>query len=273
MDLSKPFNLTKSLLLASLVYVQGLTGFASTPLDDSLHEEWTAELQKFVTKSGNVDYLGWKDSRDALDTYTNKLEQVEYEAFQAASIAEKRAFLINAYNAFTVKLILDKFPVSSIRQIGRPFSSAWKLKFFNLLDGQIQTLDGIEHTWLRGKQELFDPRVHAVVNCASISCPILAPKAYLASNLEEQMQEAMDRWLKDESKNLISKESASIELSMIFKWYGQDFEGGNIRAYLVGELADDFGAFGFSSQADFENYLLQKPIKHLRYDWNLNSQN
>lgn len=249
---------------------------SSAALPDGFFKPFQDALSSFVDGDGFVDYEGWQLEQDGLNVFIASLESLSSGAYEALSINEKKAFLINAYNAFTVHLVLREYPISSIRRIGAPFSSPWKKEFFSLMGGKIKTLDGIEHDYLRGKAELFDPRVHAVVNCASISCPVLSNRVYLPETLDQQMNEAMVGWLGEQDKNLIARGSTSIELSMIFKWYKKDFETtlssmpSNLRGFLFETLAAHSEDFGFEGSEELRDYLINTPIKFKTYDWGLN---
>ncbi|MFW7381888.1 MAG: DUF547 domain-containing protein [Oligoflexus sp.] len=231
---------------------------------DHEHSQWTASLTTFVDKQGWVDYSGWKKNHSQLDEYLKSLEAVSLETYEGWSAEEKKAFLINAYNAFTVKLILDHYPVKSIRSIGSIFRSSWKREFFSLLDGQLKSLDPIEHQWLRKKPELKDPRVHAVVNCASVSCPKLLNEAFVATKLDQQMTEATKDWLADPSKNTFLPNKRTVKLSKIFDWYKEDF----------GNTDEGVAAFVRQYGPESAKASLQTPFRlvYLDYDWDLNEK-
>jgi hypothetical protein len=170
------------------------------------------------------------------------------------------AFLINAYNALTVKLIVDHYPVKSIKDTGTIFTKPWSIKFFDLLDGTIKSLDPLEHEYLRPK--FSDYRIHAAVNCASKSCPELRKEAFVSEKLDAQLDDQMAKWLTDPHRNRVDHEGKTIFLSKIFDWYGKDFEStkGGITAILfkhAPELYKDAVARGYV-------------IKFLDYDWSLN---
>ncbi|MCB0363217.1 MAG: DUF547 domain-containing protein, partial [Bdellovibrionales bacterium] len=173
---------------------------------------------------------------------------------------QKMAFLINAYNALTVKLILDHYPVKSIKKIGSFFSNPCKLEFFKLLDGKISSLDPIEHVWLRPKYK--DYRIHAAVNCASISCPQLRNEAFIAERLEEQLNEQMGLWLQDKNRNEIEIKDKTFRASKIFDWYKDDFQswGGGIWNVLKKHLKSS------KLPQDIDSF----EIDYLEYNWDLN---
>jgi hypothetical protein len=184
--------------------------------------------------------------------------------FQKLSKEEQMAFLINAYNAFTVQLILDHYPVASIRDIGgrvlRMLNKPWDIAFFSLLDGKIRTIDPIEHEYLRPHYK--DYRIHAAVNCASASCPALLNEAFTGERLQQQLDRQMKRWLEDTSKNRVDHSNKTIYLSKIMDWYSKDFEewGGGIRKVMVRHAPQLY------EKAVKDRY----QIRYLKYSWDLN---
>ncbi|SMF76737.1 DUF547 domain-containing protein [Pseudobacteriovorax antillogorgiicola] len=226
---------------------------------DHSHDKWTKLLKTYLTPEGNVRYAAWKKNTSDLDSYLKNLKNVSYKSYQSWTPDQKKAYLINAYNAFTIRLILNHYPVDSIKDIGSLFSSPWKKDFFSILDGRITSLDPIEHDWLRKKPELKDPRVHAAVNCASISCPPLRNEAFDANRIEAQLNDSTQAWLKDSSRNQFKKGKA--ELSKIFDWFDEDF-GGNDKGVL---------AFIEKHSPELRKILGKDPsISYLSYDWGLN---
>ena len=174
----------------------------ASPLLAFDHQRWDRLLAEHVQwqRSGvatGVDYPGFRADRAALDQYLQALSQVSGADFQRWSKDEQLAFLINAYNAFTIDLILrqDSLP-DSIRDIGSFFSGPWDQRFFTLL-GETRTLDEVEHEMIRGNPALMDPRIHFAVNCASVGCPALRPEAYRAETLEQQLADSTRRFLSD----------------------------------------------------------------------------
>ena len=240
---------------------------------DQQHSQWTQLLGKHVAwinggVASQVDYAGFKVDQPALDAYLASLSAVTREQYNGWSRDQQLAYLINAYNAFTVKLILDHYPLTSIKEIGGVFSNAWKQRFIPLL-GQTMTLDELEHGMIRESGVFDDPRIHFAVNCASIGCPALRTDAFVAEQLETQLEDGQQRFLSDRSRNRYNTEKRRFEVSKIFKWYGKDFSDkwGSLEAYLqqhASLLAD--------SQA------VDKARKNTRidftyYDWALNQKN
>lgn len=227
---------------------------------DHEHKPWTKVLAKHLDEQGLVDYSGIKGDNSALSQYLDQLESISYEQYSSWSDSERKAFLINAYNAFTFKLIVDHYPVKSIRDIGSIFKSPWQKKFFSLLEGRIKTLDQIEHDELRKKFE--DYRIHAAVNCASKSCPPLRAQAFTASNFDTELDDQMKLWLADSQRNKFERGSRKIKLSMIFKWYRSDFEawGGGVEQVLRHHAPPEAR----------ELLANNAKITFLPYDWSLN---
>ena len=194
------------------------------------HGEWDALVKKHVSKNGMVDYQGFLKDKKQLQVYLDKLS--DNRPTSKWSKNEKMAFWINAYNAFTVKLILDNYPIKSIKDIKRgiPFvNSVWDIAFIPMGKDKID-LNYIEHTILR--KEFKDPRIHAAINCASFSCPLLRNEAYYASRLDEQLNDAMRKFVNDPQRNQLDK--SNIKISKIFSWFAGDFKlnGSSVVDYL-----------------------------------------
>lgn len=196
---------------------------------DHQHAAWTALLANHVRwnaegTASSVDYAGFKGERKALAAYLATLSAVPRAEFDRWSTPERQAFLINAYNAYTVELILraDALP-ASIKDLGSLFRSPWKQRFFTLL-GEERHLDDVEHDLLRGAEGFNEPRIHFAVNCASIGCPALRPEAYTAGALDAQLEDQTRRFLRDRSRNRYDAASDELQLSKIFDWYAVDFE-------------------------------------------------
>jgi hypothetical protein len=210
--------------------------FAALPalaLDHS-HKAWDELLKKHVTyvENGNasrVSYAGFTKDRAALKQVLDTYSAVTRAEFDTWTKPQQQAFLINAYNAFTVEKILTRYPnIKSIRDFGSVFGNPWKDKFFTLF-GQPSYLDFIEHETLRKEGVYDDPRVHVAVVCASIGCPMLRNEAFLPERLDAQLDDAMRRFLSDRTRNRYNATTGKLEVSKIFDWYGKDFEKGHRR--------------------------------------------
>lgn len=183
--------------------------------DFNIHEykKLDALLKKYVSSSGNVNYASIKSNRSDLDAIIDEFKQTPLESSWSKN--QKLAYYINAYNIFTIKLIVDNYPTSSITKIT---AKPWDKKFVTL-GSNTYTLNHLENGIIR--KQFNEPRIHFALNCASKSCPILLNKAYTAGNLSSALTSQTKKFLNDTSKNTFSKKEAKI--SKIFDWYGEDF--------------------------------------------------
>lgn len=250
-------------------------GVASGAAFDHSHRAWNTLLQDHVSWidrgfASTVDYDGFTEDEKALDRYLDSLSAVSRETFDGWPDKQRLAFLINAYNAFTVKLILNHYPgLESIRDIGNVFQSPWSKSFFTLL-GDERSLDELEHKMIR--KWFTEPRIHMAVNCASVGCPALADTAYTGDQLDSQLNKAVERFLSDSTRNRYLPVTNQYEVSSIFDWYGDDWNAnsgfpGGVREFLnkhVDLMAD--------KKAPDEATLKQADIEFLDYNWALNTQ-
>ncbi|MCK7458013.1 DUF547 domain-containing protein [Idiomarina aminovorans] len=236
---------------------------------DHSHEAFSDVLEKHVVvyddnlKSA-VDYKQLAQNRQRLDSYLTSLSQVQKNEYQNWTQSQQLAFLINAYNGFTLQLIIDniaKFEsgnAESIRDLGGFFTSPWEQDFFNLL-GQKRTLDWVEHEKIR--VDFDEPRIHAALVCAAVSCPKLRAEAFTGDQLESQLESQMFAFLSDRDKNGIDEKG--LYLSKIFDWYRDDF--GNIRDYMRQY------AGALTNKAEHKQRLnSETPIRYTDYNWQLN---
>ncbi|MBP92823.1 MAG: hypothetical protein CMC55_01765 [Flavobacteriaceae bacterium] len=185
------------------------------------HSDFTDFLQKYVTDKGAVNYEQIKANNTELNAYLNQFIAVSPKENWTKN--ETLAYWINAYNAFTIKLIIDNYPVESIKDIKNP----WDQEFIPI-NGKLLSLNYIEHDVLRNMNE---PRIHFAIVCASASCPQLLNEAYIPEKLDKQLTTVTKQFLADSSKNSIQKNS--LELSKIFKWFSKDFkENGSLITFL-----------------------------------------
>lgn len=242
---------------------------------DHKHVAWNALLAKHVAwnstgTTSTVDYAGFKNDQFELKTYLAKTSAVSESEFKLWTINEQRAFLLNAYNAYTVDLILTKYPdIKSIKDLGSLFGSPWSKPFFNLL-GKKRSLDDVEHKLLRGSKNFDEPRIHFAANCASIGCPALRPEAFKSNNLDAQLEDQTKRFLSDRTRNRFEKSKDTLLLSSIFKWYGEDFEKGKNANSLHEFLARYAGSLGMTQSEKARLANKQINIEFLEYDWSLN---
>lgn len=253
-------NLTfNELLINSLNGVKGASGKTvslqeiqqeNTP--EITHEKWTELLQKYVSAEGAVDYKGFQSDSLALNNYLDVLSQ--HPPGNNWTKEEQLAYWINVYNAFTIKLITNYYPVKSIRDIGGsvPFvNSVWDINFFEI-GGVPMELNNVEHEIIR--KEFNEPRIHFALNCASISCPKLLNEAYTAEQLEQQLQAQTLSFLNNPIKNRI--DANQLKLSNIFDWYQGDFTKNKSLHEFLQQYIPEVNA--------------STHIEYLEYDWGLN---
>lgn len=234
-----------------------LVSFAVANGPEGLHGSWDKLLKKHV-ENGTVDYKSFAADVKTLDSYLDQLAKTDIAGFDRGA---KLAFWINAYNAYTVKLILNHSPVKSIRKISRP----WKQRICKTA-GKTVSLDHIEHKILR--KELKEPRIHFAIVCASIGCPDLQNFAFLPEKIEDQLNHAARQFFGSPKHfyTEIDDGTLVIYISKIFRWFGEDF-GGNKKEKMA--FMKPF--LGKSQQDRFRRAASVK-FKYLSYDWNLNDK-
>lgn len=217
----------------------------------AVHTTYDLLLKRFVSKNGNVDYVHFYDEKERLQKYLNVLASLNIN--NKWTKKEKKALWINAYNAYTMKLVMDNYPIESIEKVEIAGRSAWDYPFANI-GGELYSLNQIEHDILR--KEFNDPRIHVGLNCASKSCPRMARLAYTAQNVDIILEAKMKKFINDPFRNRISQKS--IDISEIFKWYQDDFtKEGTLIEYL-----NKYSSVKISKDAS---------IHYMHYDWGLNS--
>jgi hypothetical protein len=254
---------------AALVFFAALLAapVANAQAFDHAHKAWNALVKKHVVvlqggKVSQVRYADFAKDRAALKAYLDSLAKVTETQFNGWSKPERMAFLINAYNAYTVEKILTRYPnLKSIRDFGTVFGNPWKDKFFTLF-GRESFLDQVEHEMLRKPGAYDDLRVHYAVNCASIGCPMLREEAFVADRLEAQLEEQAVRFLSDRSRNRY--EGGKLEVSKIFDWFKEDF---GVREKYFARYAKLL-----ADAPEAQNLVAEgrAPLAFLDYDWTLN---
>jgi len=244
---------------------------------DHGHAAWDVLLKKHVIVSASgvasaVRYSGMQAERPRLKSYLDSLSAVTPEEYRHWTKPRQLAFLINAYNAFTVELILTRYPdLASIKDLGSLLQSPWKKRFFRLL-GETRSLDELEHEMIRAPGTFDDPRIHFAVVCASIGCPMLRNEAFTAERLESQLDDAQERFLSDRDRNRFEAGSGTLKVSRIFDWYRKDFELGHkgfdsleaVFARYADRLADGSDPRTRIRAGDYR-------LDFLPYDWALNA--
>ncbi len=262
----------KGFLCAGLIFfLNGLSAAALNATSFFDHSLYTEILQQYVGEDGGVSYQGLKgQGREALAAYISKVERAKISRM---SEKELMAFYINAYNAFTLKLIVDNYPLKSIRKVpdlsGIAGLGQWKKDLWTIENKKV-SLDFIEHEILR---PMGDPRIHFALVCAAKSCPNLARQAYTVINLEEMLNEQGRKFnqspkgLQISSEKRLSKTRAILKLSAIYKWFKGDF-------LAVSENLPDF-VYRYANvevRVFIEKNRKDLKIEYMDYDWQLNDQ-
>ncbi|AUC90275.1 DUF547 domain-containing protein [Alteromonas sp. MB-3u-76] len=242
--------------------------------DSKLHDKYNSLLNTHVVTindgaSTQVNYEGFKRDQKALSDYLNQLAAVPPKTFGSWDENTQLAFLINAYNAYTINLILTEYPsLDSIRDLGGFFSSPWKKDIAPLL-GKSRSLDDIEHNLIRGDNKYSEPRIHFAVNCASVGCPALREEAYIGEQLDKQLEDQTKRFLGDSTRNTMKDKT--LYLSKIFTWYEGDFEKNWKGTSTVKEFIVLYREAMSLNQSQVDAITSgEVEVDYLDYDWSLN---
>ncbi len=230
---------------------------ASTEGQTFDHARFSALLAEHVDADGWVDYKGLQTQESELNAYIDSLAEAPFDQLGRD---EKLALLINAYNAFTLRLILDHYPIDSIRSI--PDRDRWNARRWKV-GRRALSLNDIEHEEIRPKFK--EPRIHFALVCASVGCPPLRREAFTGAKLEAQLEEqtryahAHDRWLRYEAG------SDRVRLTALYNWYGGDFKqaAGSVLAFV--------SRYSPEVKEALEAGVKLK-VRHMDYDWSLNEK-
>lgn len=226
---------------------------------DHEHTELDAILKSKV-KSERVDYASLKSDPSELNAYLGQLASVEESEFKAWSEAQQLAMLINLYNAATLKLVIDHYPVDSIKDIGGLFRKPWDIESLTLF-GKTTTLNHLEHEILR--KNYNEPRIHFAIVCAAKGCPALLNEAYTAGKLDAQLKKQGEQFIRDVNKNRVDAGKKTVYLSKIFDWFEDDFtKDGSVIEFVK----------PYFSTSDAKALNKGFKVKHTGYDWSLNKQ-
>jgi hypothetical protein len=280
------FGRAAALVIVGCLWLAGCTETSPLPSApfDHRHSLFDQVLQKYV-ENGLVDYDALHNNQDALDRYLQSLTDVTPKDYEGWTRQQKLAFWINAYNAYTLRTIVDHYPVTrsifadplrrypadSIRQI----PGVWGWRWWPVLSGKY-TLDHMEHVILR--KELKEPRIHFVLVCASKGCPLLENRAFDAEHLEQRLDQAAVHYLYRDRKVQIDRANKIVRLPQIFDWFAEDFApdaetaawfehypheaiGPLVWVYRYANTEDK----DFLRRGDFE-------LTYLEYDWALNER-
>jgi len=225
--------------------------------------------------NGRIDYRALKADPLPLTRYLYDLAAVSKKQFHAFSREQQLAFLFNAYNAATLKLIIDHYPVTSIKDIGGMFKSPWNKPIVRLF-GETITLNTLEHDILRA--DYNEPRLHMALVCAAKGCPPLRSEAYRAKKLGGQLNSQARTFLASPAGLQIDRLAHTVRVSSLFKWYGDDFiktytpragfSGLNKKKGAVANFCSRFVPDQDRSYLESGKYSLT----YLDYDWSLNEQ-
>ena len=221
-------------------------------------------LLRLYVRDGDVRYDCLAENGASLDGYLARIAEAD---LTTASREERFAYWINAYNAFTLRLILDYYPdLEGIRDI--PRGKRWKDRRW-LAGGRRLSLDQIEHEILR--PGFGDPRLHFAIVCASVSCPALRSEAYVAETLDRQLEEQTREFLRDELRGVAVLRSnggsaSGLAISALFDWFEQDFtSAGTVLDFMAPYLDGE-------ARRLYERYGTRTPLRFLDYDWSLNGR-
>ena len=268
-------SLRALVLMASLMLVQGArASLQPAEMGEFDHKLWDGVLRDHVNDQGRVDYAAvQKDER--FDRYLEQLEAADAKELKNAD--ERLAFWINAYNALTIRAVLDTLPSDQSKWAEYKIidqkvngTSIWKGRKFDV-GGEQHTLDDIEHNVIRKRDGLRDPRIHVALVCAAKGCPYLWNRAYTGAEVRDQLTAAMRRFCANDKQLKIDKTSRTIKISKIFEWYGGDFtnpkfspHGKSIPIFLA-EYVRDQAMVAALRQGKWT-------ITYFEYDWHLNIQ-
>lgn len=251
--------MNKALMIMLLIIT---SNFAQSP-DHSIF----TKLMKQYNFNGNLDYKGLVEDKK-LNEYLTILSGTDTESLKNDS--EKIAFWINVYNAFTIKAIVDNYPIESIndlhtggRIIGHIFSTTIWDDDFIIINDKEYSLNDVEHKILR--KNFKEPRIHFAIVCASISCPQLRSEAFNAHDLEEQLQDQASQFFNDETKNRFDVKNRTANLSKILDWFEEDF-GENDEEVLAFVSKYVNNKLSLEIKQNIEEW----SIEYLDYNWNLN---
>jgi len=247
------------------------------------YDDYADALKTYVTDNGMVNYAQLKAHSEKLDSFLDSLAGLNRETYDGWKEPARIAFWLNAYNACTLKAIIDHYPIqssffaslhypkNSIRQI----SGVWDKLEFSIM-GQPMMLDGIEHGTLR--KEFHEPRIHMALVCAAMGCPPLRNEPYAGDRLGEQLDDQARRFLSNPAKFRIDAQGGTVYLSSIFKWFGEDFTAkfGVEQGYgdhSAAQRAVLHFISGYVSKEDADRLSSgDYSISCLDYDWSLNEQ-
>ena len=247
------------------------------------YSDYAAVLEEYVNRRGMVDYQALKRNPGKLDSFLRSVARLDRSEYRGWPRDSKVAFLVNAYNAITLKIIIDHYPIeagwlgsmrypeNSIRQISGVFDG-----IEHTVMGQDMTLDEIEHETLR--EDFNEPRIHLALVCAAMSCPRLLNEPYVGPRLDEQFRSQAENFVRWDDNFRISRGEDTVYISSIFDWFGQDFietygteqkfGGHSAKVRAVLNYLEDFVSEPDRRYLRIASY----DVEYIDYDWSLNAQ-
>jgi hypothetical protein len=251
------------LFLVALTFLGLNIALPTTAAEPPFRHDTFGRVLRDGVKEAQVDYA-WLKARPAdLDAYLDQVAAVRPEAFARWPEPERLALLINLYNAQTLRLMVDHYPIASIKKIGFLPGSAWKRKVVRW-GGRVISLDDLEHGILR--KEYQEPRIHFALVCAARGCPPLREEPFVPDRLDEQLQDQGRRFLSETDKNRVEASTGTLWLSPIFEWFADDFtKGGTSLVEYVKPMLPEEARKALAT--------MDEPrIRFTDYDWSLNDR-
>lgn len=242
-------------LLAAALCLFSYSGIRAAAGEPNPSHQLYGDVLRLYVKDGLVDYGGLKSSSKDLDAYLKYTASVTREEFDTWNEARQLAFLINLYNAQTLNLVIEHYPVAGIKEIYSESSGPWEKPVVSLFGKDI-SLNDLENEYIR--KNYNEPRIHFALMCAAKGCPPLLDEPFTALELDAQLESQTRRFLADSEKNSIDTENKVIHLSPVFDWFGEDFsaKSGSVRDFLR----------PYYGSINLEGYR----IEYTNYDWSLN---
>lgn len=254
------------LVLLTLPFIKSET-FAASDYDHTYKDFNKVLSEHVVVKDDGSTLFNYAQlKRKPIDfiRYLKNTSKVKDSEFNSFTKEQQIAFLVNAYNAFTIQLVMDNYPTTSIKKIKGLLPSPWKVNFIRLL-GQTVNLDHIENEWLRKK--FSDPRIHFATCSSTLSSPFIRNEAYVPEQLESQLNNQTQLFLNFKNQNQIDAKNKKITLSKIFSWFKEDFNKNELTVFK-------FIAQHISSDEAIQKSLVQDSwsLDYSDYNWNLNDK-